>query len=118
MKIIGSLLVILSSIISAYYYEVKQREKLTSMKETDRLILFIKNQIEYFSSPLNDIFNKFETKDRQASIIKEKGNVYVFDDSVNREINSLFIGLGKGNKEEEIKSLELMIPVALALAHT
>ena len=56
MKIIGSFLIIISSIIASYIYEKQQKEKIESLKNLDKFIIYIKQQIEYFNYPLDIIY--------------------------------------------------------------
>ena len=70
---------------------------------------FIKNQIEYFSLPLNEIYSRYTFKNSLSvtNIIEQK-DVTSFSNEINQEINATFIGLGIGFKKEQLMHLEYL----------
>ena len=103
MKIIGSFLIIISSIIASYIYEKQQKEKIESLKNLDKFIIYIKQQIEYFNYPLDIIYSKFNNKNTVSLTVQPN-----FESELNKDIKDCFSQLGKGFKSEQIKSLEYL----------
>ena len=103
MKIIGSFLIIISSIIASYIYEKQQKEKIESLKNLDKFIVYMKQQIEYFNYPLDIIYSKFNNKNIVSLTVQPN-----FESELNKDIKDCFSQLGKGFKSEQIKSLEYL----------
>ena len=62
MKIFGCLLILISSVSCAYFYEKSLKNKILILGEIIDFIKYAKNQIEYFSTPIDKIFTDFECK--------------------------------------------------------
>ncbi len=108
MKILGSLLIIISSIIASYLYEKQLKNQLLQFKEIERFVFFIKTQIEYFSLSLNEIYAKFNSKSELIDKLISKEKLYSFDEQTEDELKNAFENLGNGFKEEQIKNLEYL----------
>lgn len=108
MKIIGSILIILSSVISSYYYEKSIKENIEKLKILIDLINYIKVNIEYFSISIEEILNEYDTKKHwKKSILKDgKFEIKYIDSTLKKEITSFFLSLGKGYKKEQISLCE------------
>ena len=59
MKLFGSIMIILASIISSALYEKKLKQEINDIEELIRFTGYIKNQIEYFSLPVDKIFKNY-----------------------------------------------------------
>lgn len=108
MKIIGSILIIISSIIASYFYEKRLKHQLYQLKEIDQFTIFIKTQIEYFSLSLNEIYTKFNSKSEIIDKLISKKELNSFDEQIEDELFNTFRTLGNGFKEEQIKKLEYL----------
>lgn len=106
MKIFGSLLIILTSIVISHIYDKRQKEKILAIKELLEFISFVKIQIEYFSLPLNTIYTKYNNNSHYVSnLIKEKP-LEILDRETADELTKCISCLGKGFKKEQIEYLE------------
>lgn len=105
MKTIGSFLIIISSIIASHYYERQQKIKIESLKDFKKFIQHIKHQIEYFSYPLDVIYEKYKKISENTLLLITEPT---FDSELNKEISFCFSKLGKGYKSEQIKNLEYL----------
>lgn len=100
MKIFGCLLILISSVICAYFYEKSLKSKLLKYTEITEFIKYTMNQIEYFSTPIDKIFTSFEAKYISEIITnrcatRSLGNDYL-------KLNEYFNMLGKGYKKEQL----------------
>ena len=82
MKIAGSLLIILSSVISSYYYEKSIKENTERIKDLIDLINFIKIKIEYFSISVEEILSEYDTKKQwiKSILTDRKFDIKYFDE--------------------------------------
>ena len=106
MKIAGSILIILSSITVTFFYEKRLKEQINTLKLLFDFFEYVKNQIEYFSLPLNDIYSKYTSSNSCISDIINGKKVDCLSDEINSNILNLMSVLGKGFKGEQIKNLE------------
>ena len=105
MKLIGSLLIILASVVSSFFYEKNLKENLKNTVEICELIKYIKSKIEYFSTSINEILQSYETDNchiKEYVLKKDKFNCSYLDKSVVNQVNDFFDKLGKGYKKEQI----------------
>ena len=109
MKIIGSAFIIVASITVSFFYEKKQKENLMLLKSICSFLEYIKNQIEFFSLPLNVIFEQSSNKTCLINELIVGKEIDVFSQEINDEINICFSGLGKSYKSEQIKKLDYTI---------
>lgn len=109
MKITGSVLIIIASVAVAFYYENKQKNNLIMLTSVYNFLEFIKNQIEFFSLPLNLIYEKYQPKnDCILSLIG--GEVpKIFSQNIQDKLADCFLQLGKGYKTEQIDKLNYTI---------
>lgn len=106
MKIFGGLLIIVSSVIASYFYENKQKKQIKDLKELYNFIEHIKIQIEYFSSPLKEIYDKYISDNQIIRDIKCGISPILSNKTAETEFSSCFNTLGKGYKKEQLKNLE------------
>ncbi len=111
MKIIGCALILISSILCAYFYENGLKAKISKLEELIAFITYIKNKIEYFSVPINKIYEQYENKsDFINNLITNQSLEGVsFDKGTNNAINEFFCSLGNGYKKEQIALCEYNI---------
>ncbi|MBO5380350.1 MAG: hypothetical protein J6A90_08495 [Clostridia bacterium] len=100
MKILGCFLILISSVSCAYFYEKSLKNKLYKYAEIIDFIKYAKNQIEYFSTPIDKIFASFEAK-YISDIISSKAAPKLFGKD-DEQLNTYFASLGKGYKKEQI----------------
>ncbi|MBR2943513.1 MAG: hypothetical protein IKC16_00315 [Clostridia bacterium] len=101
MKILGGLLILLSSIVCTYYYESHLKDKVNKYNELISFISHISNQIEYFSCPLEQIYEKYTKKTPFiSSLIIKKCS---FDKKVDKLVINFFQTIGQGFKKEQLK---------------
>lgn len=101
MKILGGLLILLSSIVCTYYYESHLKDKVNKYNELISFISHISNQIEYFSCPLEQIYEKYTKKTPFiSSLIIKKCS---FDKKVDKLVINFFHTIGQGFKKEQLK---------------
>ncbi len=106
MKIVGSILIILSSITVTFFYEKKLKEQINTLKLFIEFFEHVKNQIEYFSLPLNEIYDKYTSSNSCILDIIHGKRIECLDEEINNDILNLMSLLGKGLKGEQIKNLE------------
>lgn len=101
MKFLGGLLILLSSIVCTYYYESHLKDKVNKYNELISFISHISNQIEYFSCPLEQIYEKYTKKTPFiSSLIIKKCS---FDKKVDKLVINFFQTIGQGFKKEQLK---------------
>ncbi len=104
MKIIGALIIIIVSVISAYLYEKNIKTKAKHIEEIISFIKYIKSQIEYFSRTLNEIYTGYDVKSEYIyTLIENNGQGAQVSKEVDALIEEFFSNIGKGYKSEEIK---------------
>lgn len=108
MKIIGSLLIIIASIVTSFFYENKLKNQSVQLKEINKFIVHIKNNIEFFSLSLNDIYKKYNSNNELIYMLISKKQLDFFDSEIEDELTNTFSGLGCGFKDEQIKKLEYL----------
>lgn len=108
MKLIGSILIIFASVIASYFYEKRLQSYITSTEELYELVLYIKNKIEYFSMPVNEILNSYS---RDTGIINKLSEPDFLDKSIKGDIESFISNLGKGYKKEQVALCEYTLSV-------
>jgi len=105
MKLFGSIMIILASIISSALYEKKLKQEINDIEELIRFTGYIKNQIEYFSLPVDKIFKNYNKSQFINHLIANKQSC-LSDNIPNKNIEyetKLFLNnLGKGFKKEQL----------------
>lgn len=110
MKIIGCGLILIASLVCAFYYEKRIKDKLSRYNELISFISYIKNQIEYFSYPINEIFTKYQDSSPFInSIIDNNLDTKYLTSEEATQINDFIASLGKGYKKEQIALCEYNI---------
>ncbi len=104
MKILGSILILFSAIFSSYYYEKGLKRKIKNCEEIIDFISHIKVEIEYFSNPLNIIYEKYDKKSDVIFFLIEGINTKtrIVDKVTDEKIFDFFNSIGKGFKKEQI----------------
>lgn len=112
MKFFGGVFILLASVLCAYYYEKKLKTKISHAQELSSFITYIKCQIEYFSYPINTIFERYEAKSdfineiiKNPTYVKNEG----FENSIQNILLDFFASLGKGFKKEQLNLCDYVI---------
>lgn len=105
-KIIGSFLIIFTSVAISYFYDKNQKDKQQALQEICDFIEYIKLQIKLFVIPLEKIYEQYESKSQHICALISDGCVKGFSEKIDKELNKCFKSLGKGYKDEQIKNLE------------
>ena len=109
MKIAGSFFIIIASIVASYQYERYKQNEISCLKEIVDFLEFVKNQIYYFSLPLNRIYDEYtgktDTVNKLISLTGDTATLLPMGD----ELLSCISMLGNGYKDEEIKALDYTI---------
>lgn len=108
MKILGSLLIIFASILTSFFYEKRLKNQLEQLKDISKFIEYVKNQIEFFSLSLHEIYKKYNSNNKAIDKLISKEALDLFDKQIEDELNSTFSNLGSGFKKEQIKKLEYL----------
>ncbi|MBQ7225789.1 MAG: hypothetical protein IJX02_04200 [Clostridia bacterium] len=111
MKVVGSLLIILSSIMASYFYEARQKEKVKTIGGIISLLLHIKSSIEYLSLPINDSLNTFKQYPYLVKRVINKEKITEISGKLSEELDNCLNMLGKSYKKEQIARLEYTISV-------
>lgn len=114
MKLIGSIFIICASIFASFFYEKKQKNLIKCQSELISLVNYIKTQIEYFSKPINEIFNEYNSDNefiKDVLLYKEKADFSILEQGVKKDVISLFKELGKGFKKEQISLCDYSLKV-------
>ena len=109
MKILGSLLILASSVIASYIYENRKKEEIATLGEAIKLIEYIKNQIIYFSYPVKGILKNFKTENIQIKNIMNEGCFTLGNKELDTKVKECFANLGKGYKNEQLQSLDYVL---------
>lgn len=109
-KFVGCLLILLSSVAIGYYFEKNYKDKILFLQEIIDLINYTKNQIEFFSTPINEIYSIFQNKSKRITDIIA-GNLNVINESFRNQeyLLNYFNEIGKGYKSEQIKLCDYTI---------
>ena len=109
MKILGCVIILIASILCAFKYEKAIKEKVTNIEELINFINYIKNQIEYFSRPLTEIYLSYEKKSKFIEEIIDGAERTDTSSPINKTVSEFFSSIGKGYKKEEIKLCDYTI---------
>lgn len=118
MKLIGSVFIIFASVVSSYFYEKTLKENMKNTDELYDLINYIKINIEYFSTPINEILISYSYNSIFIQELIGKSNLKVLnflDSNTKSNLNSFFNELGKGYKKEQIALCEYNLKILDAL---
>lgn len=105
MKILGALFIITSSVLSSYFYEKRLSYVINELKEIEKFVSYISNQIEYFSLSLNEIYRRYGSDCKTLSLLAEKKRIDYLGDDIEEALFQCFDKLGTGFKDEELKRL-------------
>lgn len=112
MKFLGGVFILLASVLCAYHYEKRLKTKSLHIQELSSFITYIKSQIEYFSYPINTIFERYEAKSefineiiKNPDCLKSEG----FDSDIQNTLLNFFSSLGKGYKKEQLSLCDYTI---------
>ena len=117
MKTLGLIIIFSSSVVFGLFSSYTDKCSLVFMREILVFTEHIKEQIKHFNSPLFEIYNSFECKEKTMRNFLENINTYgviqAVDDSkknLSSEYYSLlkqFVSkLGKSNREDQVKLCE------------
>ena len=108
MKIIGSILIIVASVTISFHYEKQQKAKITLLKSILNFIEYLKNQIEFFSLPLDVIYRKYSSQNEYLTALTRGEVLFPCTERIKDELLNCFGSIGTGYKSEEIKKLEYL----------
>lgn len=100
MKILGCILILVSTVSCAYLYENSLKSKLLKYVEIIDFMKYAKNQIEYFSTEIDKIFDSFDAKHINEILKNKKAPASFGKDG--EKLNEYFYALGRGYKKEQI----------------
>lgn len=114
MKILGSILILASSILASYYYEKSYKAKILNCENIIDFISYIRAQIDYFSYPINIIYQKYDKKTDVIEYLINNNDATkkLIDANTDKKINEFFSSIGMGFKKEQLSlcdyNLELL----------
>ena len=111
MKIIGSLVIILTSVIASHQYEKYIKQKYQDLKALYEFFLYLRNQIEYFTLPLTTIYERYKTDNKSIIDLIENKTTQCFYKPVVTELNSTMSTLGLGYKREQLNKIDYLLSV-------
>ena len=111
MKIIGSFLIIISSVISSYYYDKTLKDNIKNLGSLINLISRIRTKIEYYSISIDEILKDCKNENSWIdSVIKgEKYNTKFLDKNLINDIENFFMTIGKGYKKEQLSLCDYIL---------
>lgn len=102
MKIFGSILILFSSVLTSYYYEKSLKKKIKICEDGIDFISYVKVQIEYFSNPINVIFENYNLNTDIKELLENKKNHKIFGNELDKNLYDFFTSIGKGFKKEQL----------------
>ena len=105
MKIIGSIFIIFASIVSSYYYEKKLKNNIANLENLCNFIVFAKNRIKYFSTPIKQIIDDYPEKTAFLSCLfngNDNCSLNFLEASIRNDIFNFFNSIGRGFKNEQL----------------
>ena len=96
----------LASIISAYSFEAKKKKEINTLKMIINFSNYVKNQIDLFSLPLNQIYTKQNFNNETIRELISNHTVNLNDKSISDELYECYSTLGNGYKGEQLKNLD------------
>ena len=111
MKILGSFLIIIASIVSSYFYESSLTHSIEILRELVEFIKTTKNKIEYYSLSIDEILKDYTCKNNSSNKIINGDFVTIMhlDVNVQKDIENYFSNLGKGYKKEQLSLCDYTI---------
>ncbi len=110
MKLLGSLLIIVASVVSSFFYEKKLKLSIKNTDELCKLIVHIKNKIEYFSLAINEIYASYPTEnDFISGIFNDIYDFSSLDKDLEDDTKMFFSSIGKGYKKEQLALCDYLI---------
>ena len=106
MKLVGCVFILVASICASFFYEKKLKKEISDEQDLLNFIKFIKNQIHYYSKPLDAIFNEYKSENNIIkSLILEKENTRLLslNSSIQENMQVFATTIGKGFKNEQIR---------------
>ncbi len=121
MKIFGLSLIFVCSVGIGVYISRIQKKVLEQAKEILDFMIYIKQQIEYFNMPLNEIYSSFENQNQIFSSLvneisangwnislKNKNNIILPDNCISI-LNNFGNMLGKSEKKDQLQKCNYYI---------
>ena len=109
MKLIGAALIIISSFVTSYYYDKSLKNKIKICEELKAFIIYIRAEIEYYTNPINVIFEKYSEKNEVISLLIEGKNEKFLSNEFDAKILDFFNSIGKGYKKEQLAMCDYSI---------
>ena len=116
MRYVGLLILFVCPTIFGYILAKNERKRTENLHEILNLVYHIKNKIEHFNSPLNEIYDSFDCGDVIRVFVNDTKNngwatsledaKHLFDIDVYNILAQFFEGLGKTNQDAQIKHCE------------
>lgn len=104
MKIVGSLVIILASIVCSFMYEKRLKQQIDCLERFISFVKHIKSKIQYFSLPTNEIFSTYNDFEYINSCISDKFSLLQKNEK--SLLDDFFKKIGAGYKEEELALCE------------
>lgn len=100
MKIVGSFVIILASIVCSFMYEKRLKQQIDCLERFISFVKHVKSKIQYFSLPTSEIFSSYNDIEYINSCMSDKFSLL----SKNEQslLHDFFKKLGTGYKAEEI----------------
>ncbi len=114
MKLAGILLIFFAFSMLAFNSSRKEKNKINQLQEILDLMKYIRNQIEFFSRPIPDIYESYTPKYRETEelindILREDWTFALKNcdcisctNEINQILNQFGANLGKSNKQQQI----------------
>ena len=109
MKLVGCILIVISSIYASHIYEKSLKKAIKNTSDLYSLIIHIKAQIEYFALPISKIFSDYTSENEAIIDIltkKENADLSYLSEQTMETTYSLLSELGKGFKKEQVALCE------------
>ncbi len=110
MKYVGALFIMCGCIVLSYFYECKERSKLSHLIKLKDFINYIKVKIDFFLTPCHQLFSEYDDDFIKILVESNFENIYdYFDDPIVNDISHFFTNLGNGLKDEQISLCDYVI---------
>ncbi len=110
MKYIGALFIMCGCIVLSYFYECKERSRLSHLIKIRDFINYIKIKINFFLTPCHQLFSEYDDEFIKKLIENNFDNVSdYYDEPILSDITHFFANLGNGLKEEQINLCDYII---------
>ncbi len=121
MKTLGLLMLFLCSLTFGVYSSYKTRTGLSQLRDILDFMCYIKSQIEYFNTPIYDIYKDYNNNDNGLNELIsnislsgwnaafEKTQKLYLPEAIVQQLMQFGIFLGKSNKEEQLTHCDYYI---------